>query len=183
VKATSADVPKLKAFLLQAWKEAGIGALGFTGASDETIREVASEKFLNERISNPDVDISIVEDGGEILGFAATKRIDQSIIELSGIIVLESATGKGIGTALFGKIVSSASQLGFRKMIVKTEVHNQRAIRFYKKMGLREVGRATENVEGKPVDVLVLEKALGSDTKQQRENTTDQQESPQPDFS
>lgn len=33
------DVPKLSAFLIEAWKEAGPGALGFTGATEEAIRE------------------------------------------------------------------------------------------------------------------------------------------------
>jgi ribosomal protein S18 acetylase RimI-like enzyme len=160
VQATLADVQKLITFFLQAWKEAGSGALGFTGATEETIKEIASEEFLRERLSNRGVNMYIVEDGGKILGFAATRRIDEITIELSGIIVLESATGKGIGTELFEKVISSANHVGFRKIVVKTEVLNQRAIAFYKKMGLAEVGKTREDVEGRSVDVVILEKAL-----------------------
>ena len=152
-----ADVQKLITFFLQAWKEAGSGALGFTGATEESINEIASEEFLKERLSNPDVQIYIVEDRGRVLGFAATRKIDENTIELSGIIVLESAAGIGIGTQLIEKVISSARQVGFRKIVVKTEVLNKRAISFYKKMGLAEVSKTTENVEGTSVDVVVLE--------------------------
>jgi ribosomal protein S18 acetylase RimI-like enzyme len=160
LEATLADVQKLTDFFLQAWKEAGPGALGFTGATEKTINEIASEEFLKERLSNPAVKMYIVEGNGKILGFAATRNIDENSIELSGIIILESATGKGIGTELLEKVIASASQHGFRKLVVKTEVQNQRAISFYRKNGLVEVGKATEDVEGRPVEVLVLEKSL-----------------------
>jgi ribosomal protein S18 acetylase RimI-like enzyme len=160
VKATLADVQKLITFFLQAWREAGSGALGFTGATDETISEIASEEFLKERLSNPNVTIYVVEDLGKVLGFASTRKTDERTLELSGIIVLESATGKGIGTLLIEKAISSARQGGFRKIVVKTEVLNKRAISFYKKKGFAEVGKTTENVEGKAVDAMVLEKAL-----------------------
>jgi ribosomal protein S18 acetylase RimI-like enzyme len=160
VQATLADVQKLIAFFLQAWKEAGPRALGFTGATEETINEIASEQFLKERLSSRDVNMFIVEDKGRILGFAATRKIDEDAIELSGIIVLESATRKGIGTDLFEKVVSSARHDGFCKIVVETEVLNQRAISFYKKRGLSEVGKSRENVEGTSVDLVVLEKIL-----------------------
>jgi len=160
LEATLADVQKLMKFFLRAWREAGSGALGFTGATEETISEIASEEFLKERLSNPAVNMYIVENNGKILGFAATRKIDENTIELSGIIVLESATGKGVGTKLFEKVILSAIQVGFRKIVVKTEVANQRAISFYKKMGLAQVGETRENVEGRGVDVVILEKTL-----------------------
>jgi ribosomal protein S18 acetylase RimI-like enzyme len=159
-RANLADVQKLITFFLQAWREAGSGALGFTGATEESIHQIASEEFLKERLSNPDVNMYIVEDQGKVLGFAGTRKIDENAIELSGIIVLESATGKGVGTRLVEKVISSARQAGFRKVVVKTEVLNKRAIGFYKKMGLAEVGKTTEVVEGMTIDVVVMEKGL-----------------------
>jgi len=160
VQATSADVQKLTSFFLQAWKEAGPGALGFTGATEETINEITSEEFLKERLSDAAVKMFIVEENGKILGFAATRVMDENAIELSGVIVLESATGKGFGTILIREVISYARQVGVQKIIVKTEVLNQRAISFYRKMGFVEVGKATEDVEGKGVDVVVLEKTF-----------------------
>lgn len=97
VEATSADIQKLITFFRQAWKEAGSGALGFAGATEETIKEVASEEFLRERLSNRNVKMYVVEGEGSVLGFAATRKIDENSLELSGLILLESATGKGLG--------------------------------------------------------------------------------------
>lgn len=43
VEATFADLQKLIAFFLKVWEEAGPGAFGFTGATEKTINEIASE--------------------------------------------------------------------------------------------------------------------------------------------
>jgi len=160
VKATVADAPKLGVFLHEAWREAGPGGLGFTGATEETINEIASEEFLLKRLTNRDVIMYIVQEEGRVLGLAATRRIDGESIELSGMIVLESATGKGLGTTLVEKALTEIRRAGFRKVVVKTEAVNRRAIRFYKKMGLKEVGRGREKVEQTNVDVVILEKVL-----------------------
>jgi len=156
-----ADVGRLVAFFREAWREAGENkGLGFTGATEETINEIASDEFLRKRLRNPDVNIYIVEEVGRILGFAATRKINESSAELSGIVVLESATGKGFGTKLVEKALCDVRQAGFRKIVVKTEAVNQRALDFYRKMGLTEVGRGTEQVEDTGVDVVILEKML-----------------------
>jgi ribosomal protein S18 acetylase RimI-like enzyme len=160
VRAKFADVPKLQVFFHQAWEEYGSGALGFTGATEETINEIASEKFLKERLSNPNIGMYIVKEGERVLGFAATRSIDQDALELTGIIVLEDASGKGIGAQLVKEVVSSARKASFRRIVVKTEVLNKRAISFYKKMGLSEIGEAQERVEDIEIDVMILEKII-----------------------
>jgi L-amino acid N-acyltransferase YncA len=160
MKATVADVERLEVFFREAWEETGPGGLGFTGTTEETINEIASKQFLLKRLANADVQMYIVEEAGRVMGFASTRRINEYSIELSGIIVLESATGKGLGTNLAQKALSAAREAGYRKAVVKTETFNARAIRFYKKIGFAEVGTAKENVEGTPVEVTILEKQL-----------------------
>jgi ribosomal protein S18 acetylase RimI-like enzyme len=154
------DVDNLKVFFHRAWEESGPDRLGFTGATEETIDEITSDAFLKKRLSNPDVIIYVVREGRAVLGFASTRKIDPDAIELSGIIMLESATGKGFGTQLVERAVGSARQAGFHRMVVKTEAVNGRAIGFYKKMGFAEVGKTWETVEGTAVDVMILEMAL-----------------------
>jgi len=160
VEVTPADIKRLIAFLRTAWKEAGAGGLGFTGATEETINEIASGEFLNDRLSNRNVEMYLAEDDGNVLGFAATKKINDDTVELSGIIVLESVTRKGVGTALFERVMSTAIQGGLRKIVVKTEAINKRAISFYMKKGLCKVNRIKEDVGGASVDLVVLEKIL-----------------------
>jgi ribosomal protein S18 acetylase RimI-like enzyme len=160
VRATMNDVDSLSVFFHRAWKESGPEHLGFTGATEETVDEIASAEFLKKRLSNRDVNIYIVKDGSKVLGLAATRIIDRDAVELSGMIMLESATGRGFGTQLIENAVSSARAAGAHRMVVKTEVVNERAIGFYRKMGFAEVGNSWENVEGTPVDIMILEKPL-----------------------
>ena len=161
VRATLADVGKLGSFLQEAWKEAGSGALGFTGATEDTIREIASEEFLRKRLTDPDVALYIAEEeGGRVVGFAATRRVNETTLELSGLIVLQTQAGRGIGTRLAEKAASDARLAGYRRLIVKTETGNQPALKFYKKLGLSETGTEEESVEGTKVSVVVLEKTL-----------------------
>jgi len=159
-KATVNDVDDLSVFFHQAWEESGPDRFGFTGVTQDTINEVASQGFLRKRLQDPNVNIYIVKDEGKVWGFASTRNIDREAIELSGIILLESATGRGFGTKLVEEALSSARQAGFLKMVVKTEVANERAIGFYKKMGFAEVGKTMENVEGNAVETLMLERPL-----------------------
>jgi ribosomal protein S18 acetylase RimI-like enzyme len=160
VRATIADIERLGVFFREAWREAGPGGLGFAGATQETINEIASAEFLRKRLANPNVQFYIICEGEKVLGLAATRRIDAVSVELSGMVVLESATGRRLGTILAKKVLADMRQAGFRKVVVKTEAVNQRAIQFYNKMGLREVGRGCEQVEENRVDVVILEKAL-----------------------
>jgi ribosomal protein S18 acetylase RimI-like enzyme len=161
VKTTLSDVGRLVAFFREVWREAGEdGGLGFTGATEETINEIASDEFLRKRLRNPDVNMYIVEEADRVIGFAATRRINENSEELSGIVVLESATGKGLGTRLVERVLSDVREAGFQKIVVKTEVANHRALGFYRKIGLIEVGRSAERVKDTAVHVVILEKSL-----------------------
>jgi len=154
------DVDDLIVFFREAWAQSGPEHLGFTGATEETINEVASDEFLKKRLLNPDVNIYIIKGEDKVLGFASTRNIDREAIELSGVIMLDSATGKGFGTQLVEKAVSSAREAGFRRMVVKTEVVNERAVKFYRRMGFSEVSKTREKVEGTAVEVMILERGL-----------------------
>ena len=158
VRANVADAERIGVFLHEAWREAGPGGLGFTGATEETINEVASKEFLRKRLTNPGVQMYIVQDAERVLALASTRRINARSVELSGMMVLESLTGQGLGTALVRKALNEIHKAGFHKVVVKTEAINRRAVQFYKKMGLKEVGRGRERVEETRVDIVILEK-------------------------
>jgi ribosomal protein S18 acetylase RimI-like enzyme len=155
------DVRKLSAFMTKAWREAGPGAMGFAGAAEEAIGEIASEEFLTRRLTSPNVQIVVAETGNEVVGFSSVRRLEAGKAELSGIVVLESAAGKGIGTRLLRKSMEGAKRRGYRTAIVKTETVNDRAIDFYKKAGFVESGKEVEKVGRTKVALQVLVKRLG----------------------
>jgi ribosomal protein S18 acetylase RimI-like enzyme len=146
--------------MLDAWKRAGPGALGWTGATEDTIQEIASEKYLKKLVSNPKMKFLVSEENGEITGFAVNRAQDSSTMELAGIIVREDLLGKGIGNLLLSKCVEFAREAGFVSMMVKTEMSNERAISFYLKKGFLQVGDIVETVETSKVELAVLKLAL-----------------------
>ncbi len=98
--ATEGDAAGLTEFFTRAWRKAGPDALGFTGATDKAIREIASEEFLVQRLTSPKVRILIAERNRRVLGFASLMIMARERAELSGIVVLQSESGKGLGTRL-----------------------------------------------------------------------------------
>jgi ribosomal protein S18 acetylase RimI-like enzyme len=159
-KATADDVHKLGVFIIEAWQETGPGALGFAGATDDVIHELASEQTLRTLLANPAIQIFVADDTGEIVGFSSLKRIDSDTVELSGIVVLQNLVGRGLGTELFETASAFAVMEGYLKMMVKTEVINDRAVAFYKKLGFVEAKETEEDVEGTVIRLMVLERTL-----------------------
>ena len=94
------DIPQLKSFVLEAWRLAGPSALGWTGATDENIEEIASESFLRGFIGNPNLKVFVGETGENVVGFCALRKIDDRLLELAGIIVRQDQLGKGVGNDL-----------------------------------------------------------------------------------
>ena len=145
---------------MEAWKEAGPGALGFTGATEEAMKEISSERFLAERLASPNVKMLIATAGRDVLGFASLRSEGKRNVELSGIVVLQSTSGLGIGTRLVRKSLALAARLGFRTVTVRTEAFNRRAIGFYRKNGFTESGKTTEKVGRTRVQLQILQKTL-----------------------
>jgi ribosomal protein S18 acetylase RimI-like enzyme len=154
------DIQSLSAFILEAWREAGPGALGFTGATDEAVHKLASEPLLRVKLTDPALRIFIAEEAGRVVGFASMKRIDSTTAELSGLIVLQSLVGKGVGTELLHIAEEFADIEGYDRIVVKTEAFNDKAIAFYRKLGFVGTTEIEEDVEGTPVRLMVLEKSI-----------------------
>jgi GNAT superfamily N-acetyltransferase len=66
----------------------------------------------------------------------------------------------GLGTKLIGKACETAVKLGSERLIVRTEVFNQRAIRFYKENRFTESTKTSQKVGRVDVPLLVLQRKL-----------------------
>ena len=150
------EISALGHFIRDAWKRAGPRALGWTGATEDTIQEISSEKYLEGLVSNPKLKFFLSEENSVITGIAATRVQDSSTMELAGIIVREDLLGKGIGSLLISKCIDSAREAGFVSMVVKTENSNERAITFYTKKGFVRIGNVVETIEDSNVQLVVL---------------------------
>lgn len=159
-EATEKDVVAFDDFFRRAWKEAGPGAPGFTGASDEVIAELTTPEAFRERIGGPDRRMFLAWDGNRVIAFASTRGISEDAVELSGIIVLRSHGGMGVGTALVESAIAAAEADRHRMMLVKTEATNRRAQAFYENRGFSVVGTETERVDDVEIDLLCLSRVV-----------------------
>jgi ribosomal protein S18 acetylase RimI-like enzyme len=153
-EAEQKDVESLIEFLLKAWKEAGPGALGWTGATEETIQHIASHGFISNLMSRDDTRVFIAINEGRVVGFSSNRRIGDELVELSGIIVLESMTGVGIGSRRLEYSIEASKGDRYKVMMVKTESFNDRAVNFYLRNGFRREATIEEEVEGSNVELV-----------------------------
>ncbi len=155
-EARQKDVERLIEFLHEAWKEAGPGAHGWTGATDETVQHLASHGFLSDLLKRDDTRVLIALQNERVVGFSSNRRISDELVELSGIIVLESMTGVGVGSRLLNHSLEAARDDGYGSMMVKTESINERAISFYLRHGFTREATMEEDVEGSRVELVKL---------------------------
>lgn len=159
-EATADDVAAIAAFFHEAWRQAGPEAPGFAGATEEVIAEIAAPEAIAARIGGPVRRIFVAWHDDQVVGFAATRRLTAEVIELAGVVVLQSLIGGGVGTALFQAAVESARQCEFRSMTVSTETDNERALRFYERCGFTVAGKSTADAAGTDIEVWQLEMDL-----------------------
>jgi ribosomal protein S18 acetylase RimI-like enzyme len=160
VEPDSQHIRALGRFMLDAWKRAGPQALGWTGANDNTIREISSENYLTALVSNPKLKFFLSMENDKITGFAVNRLVDSSTMELAGIIVRNDLLGKGVGSHLISECITYARNAGFAKMMVKTEASNDRAIKFYTSKGFVRSGNVVETVQNSEVELAEFKLVL-----------------------
>ncbi len=157
-RATVEDAAALGRFMEEAWREAGPDSPGFAGATPELIAQIAAPGAVRAGIDAGGRRMFLACRGGDVIGFAATRPVDDASTELAGIVVKRDAARGGLGRRLVGLAVATAAADGFGRMIVRTERDNAGALAFYAACGFSVVGDAVERVEG--VEILVTELAL-----------------------
>ena len=105
----------------------------------------------------------VVEDGGEVVGFAtvgASRDGDTEEAELYAIYLHPSCWDRGLGRALLQRAEESMSSSGFRKAVLWVLEGNERAERFYRAAGWQPDGRKVDQFQGAAVSELRYRKRL-----------------------
>ena len=106
----------------------------------------------------------VVEDGGEVVGFASVgasrdEGAEQEA-ELYAIYLHPSRWDRGIGRALLQRAEESMRSSGFRQAILWVLEGNERGERFYRAAGWEQDGRKIEDFQGTAVPELRYRKRL-----------------------
>jgi ribosomal protein S18 acetylase RimI-like enzyme len=118
------------------------------------MQQVASHELLSNLLNRGDTRVFIALNDGRVVGFLSNRRVSDELVELSGIIVLESMTG--VGSSLLNHSLEAARGDGYEAMIVKTESFNERAVNFYLRNGFVREASMEEGVEGSKVELVKL---------------------------
>ena len=108
----------------------------------------------------------VAEDGGVIVGYAyygefRARAAYHHTVE-STVYVAESMMRRGIGAALYDRILESAENRGFREMIAVIALPNEGSVALHGKKGFKEVGMfpGIGRKFGNFIDVIFMQKSL-----------------------
>jgi phosphinothricin acetyltransferase len=105
-----------------------------------------------------------------VIGWGSLNRFNpreayDHVVDFS-VYVAREWRGKQVGARLLAALVERARALGYHKMVLAALANNKAGVALYVKGGFSHVGTYREQgqLDGKWVDVLVMEKLLGGDS-------------------
>ena len=112
--------------------------------------------------------VVVVEEGGEVLAFAATSEYRSrecyaGVAEFS-VYADRAARGRGAGSMAMGALIPAAERAGFWKLVSRVFVENAPSRRLLRSAGFREVGVYEKHarLDGAWRDVVIVERLLPS---------------------
>ncbi|HOD16455.1 MAG TPA: ribosomal protein S18-alanine N-acetyltransferase [Spirochaetota bacterium] len=104
-------------------------------------------------------DVWVLDDGGQVVGFAVTWTVADEI-QLNNIGIREDSRRRGLGAVLMDHIIAAARRGGSaRAVFLEVSEQNERARLFYRSCGFIERGRRKRYYDG--IDAILMERELG----------------------
>lgn len=158
--ASEADLPGVAALLSRSWHATYDAIYGVEKVAG-IIASWHSPEALGRRLARPESEFVVADDGSRIGGmaYAAMDKDESDVVFLHQLYVEPDLVGQGIGRDLFAEVETCFPAA--RRMRLEVEPKNERAVRFYAGLGLREVG-LTRNcgAEQSGIPAIIMEKAL-----------------------
>lgn len=119
----------------------------FIGGKHKTFTAEQERKWVAEKLEAKAPVFSMVEkESGEFIGNIELMDVDHSVGEL-GIAITAGKQNKGYGTeAVLAVTEYGTRQLGLKRIFLRTNPQNGRAIHVYQKCGFKEYDRTDEHV-------------------------------------
>jgi ribosomal protein S18 acetylase RimI-like enzyme len=101
--------------------------------------------FPGMKFSRPDGLFLVALAGNEAAGCVGLKRFSHDSCEMKRLFVLPHFRAAGIGRLLNSTIIKAAKEMGYKKMLLDTNLEMTDAINLYKKSGFKEIPPYCEN--------------------------------------
>jgi putative acetyltransferase len=82
----------------------------------------------------------VARDGDHAIGCGAIRLIDETTAEVKRMYVEPDQQGKGIGRAVLDSLETAARELGVRRLVLETGIHQDAAISLYRTAGFTQTG-------------------------------------------
>lgn len=100
----------------------------------------------------------IEQEGGQIIGTSALKRIDEKKCELKCVYLYKKYHGLGLGTMMCQNIINMAKDIGYKELYLDTISETSgRAIKMYKRLGFEMIEKYHETARSDIFMRLLLE--------------------------
>ena len=144
-KAVTKDVPLIAALAVQVWLD-NYAPYGIRTLLAEYIWNHLNPEAFQNRLTSPDREIYKVIINNHLVGFAEVNfnkpcECDSSLkTEVEKLYIQENFCGKGIGSKLMNYLSDICKEKNIPAMWLSVYENNERAINFYKKLGMKEIG-------------------------------------------
>lgn len=126
-------------------------------ALDAYVSETFNAARQRRELEDPTTAVFLAGDAGRLLGYALVRRESppeevrgRSPLALGRLYVDEPARGKGVGSALFTRVLDHAMGAGHDELWLTVWEHNVRAIEVYTRWGFLDVGEISFDFAGEP---------------------------------
>lgn len=104
----------------------------------ENLLSSLEEDFYNKDLQNPLARHYVYQEKEEVIGFVSS-LFDGSTLEILNLVIDKAYQSKGCGTKLLTTLFESLLPIGLSKVFLEVRESNEKAIRFYKKLGFQPI--------------------------------------------
>jgi ribosomal protein S18 acetylase RimI-like enzyme len=154
--AREADFKDYREFLFKCWSDTYVSVE--QGVTHEDVAEMFKDRLSNEKkdifintINNPENVFKIARINDKVVGIIYISKVE-NVLEL--LYVKKDMLGKGIGTNLWKSVEDSFDKS--KTLTLDVVTYNNRAIKFYEKIGFVNNGRISSNEFPMPLSGVVI---------------------------
>jgi ribosomal protein S18 acetylase RimI-like enzyme len=140
-EATESDLPSVAHIKVESWRDTYTGLVP-PDTLARFLDEPSQLDYVRAAAARPGTLILVaVEDRGDVIGFSLTYTDRQPDPWLESLHVLAAHRSNGAGATLMRATASRLAALGHRTMQLGVVAGNDRAMRFYERLGAQRTGR------------------------------------------